>query len=331
LFRQKRIRVALTLVLLVAVPILVSILHGWLPKDDATKAFVMASMWLGAILFLGTLCVWWACACRVTATIVGLVSAPRLAIGSIPRNWWRVIGCTDCFVPPVLLPGVGASDLVNEVAPLKPLPFWRAQIEDARKEVAYTEHWLVKLFAVMNGMIGVSILALFVSLPSWVYRWSIKGTSLVWAPLAVLVWEAPHTKPEHIAESRVALAASIGAGAILTTAIGAALKSILGTDFGLLKGYEHLAAAAANHKAAAAFFPLKGVPTWQWIALVGAIVVLAGYLYARRLKDRGWTESQKLHVDLAYHAVGFISVTLIFSWIYTAASVADWSRLMPRQ
>ena len=35
----------------------------------------------------------------------------------------------------------------------------------------------------------------------------------------------------------------------------------------------------------------------------------------------------KARRDLAYHALGFISVALIFSWIYTAASVADWQPL----
>jgi bacteriorhodopsin len=110
-------------------------------------------------------------------------------------------------------------------------------------------------------------------------------------------------------------------------AIGASLKRLLGTDFYLLKGYEHLATAASNHKAAAAFFPMNRIPIWLWIVVAGAIVFLAGYFYAFRLKGRGCTDTQKRRVDLAYHALGFIAVALIFSLLYTAASVADWRPL----
>jgi hypothetical protein len=273
----------------------------------------------------------WALGCRVLATIVGLVSAPRDAVESVPRNWWRLMGCTDMFVPPHLLPGPKSRSAALE---LRPFSLWTdgvkfgfSGLDKGRAGWSAIILRCSRPVLIVVYVILFSMLAIALALPAWLYRWSIKGTSVVWAPLALLVWESPRTRPEHISESKVALGASVGALTIVATALGAALKHLLGTDFGLLMGYEHLAAAAAKHKAAAAFFPVTGVPAWQWVALVGAIAVLAGYFYALRLKSRGWTEPQKRRVDLAYHVLGLLAVALIFSWIYTAASVADWRPL----
>jgi hypothetical protein len=167
--------------------------------------------------------------------------------------------------------------------------------------------------------VSTALTIVIVSIPPLAYRWSLKGTSILLFPLLFFVWEAPKTKPEHITGSLTAKALFGGACALILSFVGGALKRAMGTDWGLLKGYTFLVQSASKSKTATLFFPADRLPAWQIFLLIAAGIVFAGYLYADRLKVRGYTEDQKRVLEAAYYALGMTVVCTIFALIFAVA------------
>jgi hypothetical protein len=157
--------------------------------------------------------------------------------------------------------------------------------------------------------------------PTLAYRWALKGTALIYLPILWLVWDAPKSKPEYIVESAVVKGALCWALSVAVIGIGRFLSWSIGSDLGILGLYESAATKGASSKTAAEFFPLHGTPAWQAAALVAAALVIFGFAYAVRLKNRGYGAPQQRILELLYFGVGCALVTTIYAVLITATSL----------
>jgi hypothetical protein len=70
----------------------------------------------------------------------------------------------------------------------------------------------------------------------------------------------------------------------------------------------------------AAFFPIDRVPAWQIGFSFGAAIIFFGFLYADRLKNRGYTDGQKRFLEVLYVGLGLSAVGVAFALVVSAAS-----------
>jgi hypothetical protein len=139
-----------------------------------------ACLHLGFLVFITTLPPL-AIICRVGATIAGLVRHPFHALSSIPRNWYRIALCVDTFHPPEIVAGLelrGQDDRFRYSRHLK-----LAHVAVRRWHSTRPKWW--------RALYGLGWIAQLVLLfvPSFVYRWSLKATTVIWLPLIYVVRE----------------------------------------------------------------------------------------------------------------------------------------------
>ena len=95
---------------------------------------------------------------RTTATIVAAIRGPARALHAIPSNWSRITLGIDSFLPPEIIPDHPELTFEALRSPLRP-----------SAPVAFR--------------VLVSIFAVPIFLPALLYRWSLKATSIIYAPL----------------------------------------------------------------------------------------------------------------------------------------------------
>lgn len=124
---------------------------------------------------------------RMFATVGTIFRTPAAVIRAIPRNWRRITVATDSFHSPQVLPmpddpahlddvnlSVGSFDVFKLVV------FFRV----ARPSESFigkgVRFWIVyPIFLLVVWLFIVPI----VSLPPFLYRWSLKSTAIIWFPL----------------------------------------------------------------------------------------------------------------------------------------------------
>ena len=117
---------------------------------------------------------------RVVATVVILLRHPIESISSIPKNWWRYVACIDIFHPPQLLPGVlECSD--NTLFKRYPLSMGMLTSSKVAVTMVHICGPEIPLY-VSNDQRIVGFYKFFY-IPSILYRWSLKGSSLIYSPL----------------------------------------------------------------------------------------------------------------------------------------------------
>ncbi len=92
---------------------------------------------------------------RILATAYALVRTPITVLQAIPRNWARTTLSLDSFVPPELIPDHPRANL----------------------------GLVFEGFKQRKGTRFISVLLLPLFLPALLYRWSLKSTSIIYAPL----------------------------------------------------------------------------------------------------------------------------------------------------
>jgi hypothetical protein len=286
----------------------------------------------GAMLFLVLPIIGLLLGLKAMATLASACSRPFHTICTIPQNWGKFILAIDMAHPPELIPGI----FLHELSPATTLPL--EERFSFANPFPLALSFIYQLFAhdwnrgrfrknPLNWIVRGALIAWFAlmglvcALPAWLYRWSIKGTALFWFPLVFFAWDAPRTRPEYIKDSLAAKAAFAGSCAVSLVVLFAAVKRLIGVELPPLKWYSDLIAASASNPTAAAFFPADRTPAWQIFVAIGAGIIVSGFLFADRLKNRGtFTSIHKKIVETMYFALGLTSVAEIFSLIYAAST-----------
>jgi hypothetical protein len=98
-------------------------------------------------------------AIRVGATFVALLSAPMAALNAIPKNWARITLATDTLRAPELIPG----------------------------HPTFTLESITEEPTIINRAIIITLMFPFF-IPALLYRWSLKATSIIYAPLVFVAY-----------------------------------------------------------------------------------------------------------------------------------------------
>ncbi len=265
-------------------------------------------------------------AVRTAATFICTCVHPLRTLRTIPANWWRVAACVDSTVNPEPLPGVQwyTHDLDEPsqilLSPFKTLSKLVGPIVDPNEK-----RWLfILLVSPMALIYTVSI-----ALPAWLYRYSLKGTSLFYSPLIWVVHgSVKGSLRERLDEVRT-----------LAVYRMSRLYSIFVLAFFVSKilffSFWNNAAFWWNETYAAdflnAFVAPQGLPRWQIAAAANAILAwllffIADYVLLQY--DRGNEPNQALF-DFSVGAIkvgrGALTIYTITATIYLAASlVKKW-------
>ena len=100
--------------------------------------------------------------CRVAATVSYIRRRPLNALASVPRNWVRIACCVDSHFPPEVVPGIELQGGDRFL--------FRLIVDGIRHEVG-------------TSRVAFAVFGMMVFFPSVLYRWSMKGTALVWLTL----------------------------------------------------------------------------------------------------------------------------------------------------
>lgn len=114
-------------------------------------------------------------ALRIAATVTCCCIHPLTTIMTIPSNWWRIVGCTDTMHRPELLPGYFQDPTLKEkydFSEFDPVDWLRTLKKD--------DGWRDFIFYAV-------LITPFFILPTLLFRWSLKGSSIIYLPLLWLV------------------------------------------------------------------------------------------------------------------------------------------------
>lgn len=194
---------------------------------------------------------------RVIATLLTLIRSPMDSLQAVPGNWWNVIAKTDSRVPPELLPGyVGDGEEISKPH-LILRGVWRGA-DRAYKRVGST--------LLTAALIPMFIVAL-------AYRWTIKGTAILWMPLLWIV-QGAFLVPvnQQMVEVREVLFYRLALLYSCAVLLVFALKI-----WGFLSVLDHCAKLLNVAVCEYVIVPVD-VPPWQLAAVINAVLGVALFL-----------------------------------------------------
>jgi hypothetical protein len=115
---------------------------------------------------------------RTFPVFIAFLRSPLLTLGEIPKNWRRMVLCTDLARPPEVLPDM---EFEEDTKGLEHFRFKRIILDE---EVISFRNKLLSIVLIIFAVIP-SIT--FWYLPAMAYRWSLKSTALIWSPLFWIV------------------------------------------------------------------------------------------------------------------------------------------------
>lgn len=161
---------------------------------------------------------------KAAAAAYSFVIAPMASFALIPRNWYRVVLCTDVCHPPELAVGAILEERGFGASILQPIGFLSGGGLDSCLDLSAETSNSDRIFSICIYL-SKSILFASFAIPAWAYRWSVKSTALIYFPLLWFVWDAPRTTPKAFVDS-ISMKGLFGASLALTaTGIGAILRS----------------------------------------------------------------------------------------------------------
>ena len=194
-------------------------------------------------------------AARVCATIVGAVRSPVAAVSAVPKNWFRVTATIDSLVTPELVPD-------------HPHDAFSAATSDLRRATSYERVW--------------AFITLPIFLPAFFYRWSLKATSIIYAPLVFVAYSTfsegadLRTKLELIKRGDLSRI-RVWYGVIAIAAF--LVKLVLMMH---LPGFADWWNGHPVSRFLALYVAPAEIPKWQLAELANSLLAIGAMLFARR-------------------------------------------------
>jgi hypothetical protein len=142
---------------------------------------------------------------KLTSTLFSVSAHPIESIAEIPRNWVRVVLCTDIGAIPELIPTIEQVPEDSPLAMIKSsriLPTLKTLLIDYLTNIT-TKHvvdnrntYRAVVCYGFSFYFAIILLMLAVLLPGLVYRYAVKSTALIWSPLLWVV--RPVSSPKEI-------------------------------------------------------------------------------------------------------------------------------------
>jgi hypothetical protein len=162
---------------------------------------------------------------KFISTCFCFIIHPLESIREIPRNWQRVVLCTDVGAIPELIPTI---EKISESSPLYRLKASAVitQIKDLFLDFICKDknpfNWIFLSLGVAIMLFFITILLVF---PGLAYRYAVKSTAVIWSPLLWAVRPVSHPADLKLTMNRILTrniykASRIYSAAIVTAFIG---------------------------------------------------------------------------------------------------------------
>jgi hypothetical protein len=232
---------------------------GWLAERIFMLLFTVVLATVGGAGLAVTLIL-----VKARANLEALIRNPLDGLKAIPGNWKKQVLCVDMAHPPELLPGIENAPPELDVLKFRSTlnRFWSGASADPIMTVGFVPMLLLQY------------------LPAIIYRFSLKGTALVWSPLLWLI----HTGLDRSLPLRVRLEYLCTADLPRFQRYYSALLLIMfGAKVYLFVAWMQLAhvwRALPGARTFEQFVVPAGIPPWQIAAALNAISTWAVYFVA---------------------------------------------------
>jgi hypothetical protein len=264
---------------------------------------------------------------RASATLTSTMEAPLRSIREIPANWLHAVFYVDSCHPLELLPGACSR---SPTGPYDFLAPWRLLGPLFRR---HNCRFHIGIITLLLRYIVVSAFGVVLFVPALIYRWSLKGSALIYSPL---IW---------IAHGATARPLGVHLQDILTLAyyrISRWFASLVLVAFAV-KVYVYYASdelaswwhIIAGHRLLDAIVAPAAFPGWQIASVTNASLAWTLYVVADWVTMR-WHRGARVNksgVELLVRWVslirGMLSVYTIICCIYLVASLSGQLGLPP--
>lgn len=268
---------------------------------------------------------------RLLGLFYGVCSRPIVTLRSIPQNWWRYAVCVDLTHAAELIPGYAAfSPSVAERVPLPDIvpvvrTFW--PLTNRHLELPT---WIRFLFAITMTL----TLALWF-LPAYLYRFSLKSTSVLLAPLAYSARRVSHgdlALRDRLDDLLVGASEQLQrwwAGLTLAVALGSIVVTALRPSWAqLFPSLDGSASPAVLSALQYLYLPtwdgVIQIKLWHIVRGANAVLLFVVYFYAdkasRRLEAGVWTTKQ---IEYWLDSL-FATQWLLSAYLWFCGLIAFW-------
>jgi hypothetical protein len=278
---------------------------------------------------------------KIRRTISNLISQFIDTISAIPSNWFRFVLCTDVHHPPEFFPGMELhsrldklrfNTLFFKIFVISPLKYWLRKMRLGTDEHPIETKVYISIRQRIYQLLMVIAFCSFFA-PVFVYRFTIKGTAIIWLPLVYLsspekvkriqgglsLEEKTHDKLDDIRNGiqfKLALALSF-----LTISAGA-IKIFLNAEW---TKYRELWIKYAPSFLDSLIAPLYLYP-WQITAISNSILAWLLFVWADgryRRFDRYDPKKMNFCLDVTKKFRVLLSITTIFGLFVFIAQIVE--------
>ena len=296
------------------------------PGDVPEGNKVFVDFFLYVLVLIPLYCLW----LRVTSTVIVLLRRSQMVFREIPKNWRRYAVAIDVLHPPEALPGLEL--LPDDHHPMSDLRFSDILARIFKGETWPSIDWIIAI--VVSTLTCVSWF-----LPSFLFRFSLKSTSIVYSPFIWVVQshvgesltgrEYIHDiqtgKLERLQRWYAWLIVVMSAASLAVTALPIVAVHNLYTDGGdVLRVLLDL------------FIPTNGLVLtfkgWHLARLANALIVLYLFFHAdrasRRIESGRWSDDQvKGRIELTRRIQMGLALYTMFCTISRLVQFAIWEKL----
>ena len=266
---------------------------------------------------------------RISATVVGLLKHPIITISNIPTNWKRIALYTDFLHPPEIIPGieskVATEEKHNTLSDLLVSKYIYGAWTEIEDQNIIRKTILLLLFLLVFTLLYI---------PSLIYRWSLKSTSIVYVPLIYFSQlsykpNTPRNRAEKILKQKFQLIWAIGGVIICLTLV----PILLATFTNWLANYIIEGSWARDIMNFFTFVP--AMERWNVARLACAIITVLMFVIAKKFIDATQNSSNQTPpistfitdlTDLSLRTLNLIRGIGVL-YIITCALIIFWSKI----